>query len=137
MEMIFSLNLGTHDVQTCAANNCSTGGRVNISCNFTENSEAKGYLSILCPKGNSSREIFVVAIRNDASSSDLAISVPGVPPDGYNVVVFDLGRNGLPPDDTNYAAEEEEDVTVANPGRGGGKGPLIEKLLVEFMIPKV
>lgn len=136
MEMcFFSHKLGTHEVQRCEANNCSTGGRVNISCDFSENSEAKGYLSILCPKRNSSQEMFVVAIREDTSSSDLAISVPGVPPDSYDVVVFDLGRNGLPPSDTNYAAEEEENVTVTNPGEGGGKGYLSEKLFAGFTIP--
>ena len=79
--------------------------------------------------------MFVVAIRKDTSSSDLEISVPGVPPDSYDVVVFDLGRNGLPPGDTNYAAEEEENITVTNPGEGGGKGYLSEKLFAGFTVP--
>ena len=72
--------------------------------------------------------MFVVANRTDLSSSDLEISVPGVPPDSYNVLVFDLGRNGLPPNYVNYAAEEEENVTVTNPGEVGGKENLSERL---------
>ena len=55
-----------------------------------------GYLSILHPKANSSQEMFVVANRHDAISADLNISVPGVPPGDYMVIVFDLGSSGLP-----------------------------------------
>lgn len=127
-----SLYLGTHDVQTCAAGNCSTGGRVNISCIFTENSKAKGYLSLLCPKDNSSQtlnssqEMFVVASRKDMSTSELKLSVSGVPPDNYNVAIFDLASNGLPPalsGSPNFVAEED-DITVIGPGEAKGKGYL-------------
>ena len=72
--------------------------------------------------------MFVVANRTDPSSSDLEISVSGVPPDSYDVVVFDLGRNGLPPNYVNYAAEDEENVTVTNPGEVGGEENLSERL---------
>ena len=127
---VFLCVVGTHEVQTCVANNCSTGGRVNISCNFTENSKAKGYLSIFCPKNNSfetfnsSQEMFVVGSRKDMTTSELKISVSGVPPDDYTVVVFDLASNGLPPalsGKTNFAAEEEENITVKDPGEAKGE----------------
>ena len=75
-----------------------------------------GYLSILCSKTNPYQEMFVIANRDNMSSSDLNISVSGIPPDNYSVVVFDLGRNGLPPalsGNINYAAEEEN-ITVTN-----------------------
>ena len=128
---VFLSIVGTHEVQTCVANDCSTGGRVNISCNFTENSNAKGYLSILCPKinssetFNSSQEMFVVASRKDMTTSELKISVSGVPPDNYTAFVFDLASNGLPPalsGKTNFVAEEEENITVTDPGEAKGKG---------------
>ena len=112
------LNLGTHEVQACEVNSCATPGGVNISCNFTENSKAKGYLSILYPRNNSSLEMFVVASRTDLSSSKLNVSVSGIPPNDYTVIVYDLKSDGLPPmlsGGTNYPAEEEN-VTVANPG---------------------
>ena len=114
---------GTHEVQACEVNSCSTPGAVNISCNFTENSEAKGYLSILYPRNNCSLEMFVVASRTDLSSSKLNVSVPGIPPNDYTVIVYDLTRNGLPPvlsGDINYPAEEEN-ITVANPGGAESK----------------
>ena len=31
------------------------------------------------------------------STSELELSVSGVPPDNYNVAIFDLASNGLPP----------------------------------------
>ena len=105
-----SLNLGTHEVQTCAINTYSRPGTVNISCNFTENSKAIGYLPILSSKTNFSQEMFVIASGRDATSSNLNISVPGLSQDNYTVVVYDLGGNGLPPlleGHTNYPAEEE------------------------------
>ena len=85
-----------------------------------------GYLSILCSKTNTYQEMFVIANRDNMSSSDLNISVPGVIPDNYTVVVFDLGRNGVPPvlsGDINYAAAEEN-ITVTNSAEAGvlGKG---------------
>jgi len=55
-----------------------------------------GYFSILLPKSNSSQEMFVVANRHDAFSADLNISVPGVPPGDYVVIVFDIEGSGLP-----------------------------------------
>ena len=116
-----NLNLGTHEVHMCVANNCSTGGRVNISCNFTDGSKAKGYLSILCPQNISVDELFVVANRNDRSSPELNVSVPWVRPNNYTVVVFDLQNDGLPPvlsGDINYAAEREENVNVTDSGGG-------------------
>ena len=131
---LFVYILGTHEVQTCEVNNCTTPGRVNISCNFTENSEAMGYLSILRPTDDIFHELFVVASTNvfsfksDSSSSDLKISVPWVLPASYNVVVFDIGSDGLLPilsGGTNYAADEKN-VTVTD--SGGGKRNLSEKL---------
>ena len=62
--------------------------------------------------------MFVVASRTDLSSSNLNVSVPGIPPNDYTVIVYDLKSNGLPPvlsGGTNYPAEEEN-VTVTNPG---------------------
>ena len=69
-----------------------------------------GYLPILSSKTNFSQEMFVIANNRDTTRSNLNVSVPGVPPDNYTVVVYDLGRNGLPPvlsDGANYPAEEE------------------------------
>ena len=124
-----SFTSGTHEVQACEVNGYSTPGAVNISCNFTENSKAKGYLSILYPRNNSfQEEMFVVASRTDLSSSKLNVSVPGIPPNDYTVIVYDLKRNGLPPvlsGDTNYPAEEEN-VTVANPGETESKYNLLD-----------
>ena len=57
------------------------------------------------------------------SSSTLSISVPGIPPNDYTVIVYDLRSDGLPPvlsGGTNYPAEEEN-VTVTNPGRSESK----------------
>ena len=71
--------------------------------------------------------MFAIASRSDMSSSDLEITVPGVHPDNYTVVVYDLGGNGLPPvlaGHTNYAAEEEN-VTVTNPGEAKSKGEML------------
>ena len=67
--------------------------------------------------------MFVVASRTDLSSSKLNICVPGIPPNDYTVIVYDLTRNGLPPvlsGDINYPAEEEN-ITVANPGGSESK----------------
>lgn len=116
--------IGTHEIQTCVANNCSRPGIVSISCSFSENSKAKGYLSILCLKTNSSQERFVVA--NRTSSSELKLSVSGLFRHNYTVVVFDIQSNGLPvlSDDSNpyVLAAEEENITVTNPAEAGGKG---------------
>ena len=112
-------NLGTHEVQTCAINNCSRPGTVNITCNLTESSRAKGYLCVLCPKDSYSQEMFVVAKRTDMSISGLKISVPGLPRDKFDVVVFDLGRDGLPPRVINHAAEEQA-VNITDPGEFEG-----------------
>lgn len=62
--------------------------------------------------------MFVVANRNDLSTSTLNISVPGISSNDYTVTVYDLRSDGLPPvlsGGTNYPAEEEN-VTVTNPG---------------------
>ena len=113
-----SIYIGTHEVQSCVANNCS------INCTFSENSKAKGYLSILCLKTNSSQETFFVA--NRISSSVFKISFSGLPHGNYTVVVFDLGSNGLPvlSDDSNpyVLAAEEKNITATNPAEAGGKG---------------
>ena len=87
-------------------------------------SEALGYLPILSSKTNLSQEMFVVASRVDFSSSDLNISITGVYPDNYTVIIYDLGSNGLPPmlaGDINYPAEEES-TTVTNPDQEASKG---------------
>ena len=116
---------GTHEVQRCDVNSHSRPGTVNIKCKFTMKSDALGYLPILSPKTNLSHdEIFVVATRDDFSSSDLNISIPGVPQDNYNVTVFDLDSNGLPPvlaGEINYFAEEQSTV-VTNAEQAGSKG---------------
>ena len=92
---------------------------------FAENSKAKGYLSILCSKTNSFEKIYVVASREDISSSNLDISISGTPIGDYSMVVFDLGRNGLPPVLSGYntyvLAAEEENITVTTPGFTEGK----------------
>jgi len=84
-----------------------------------------GYLSILCPETtNSSREIFVVANRRDATSAVLNISVPGVPPGDYVVIVFDLESSGLPVLSTAtnpyVRSAGESDITVLEPGEDEG-----------------
>ena len=111
-----SLNLGTHEVQFCEANNCSQSGTVNISCTFSNSSKAMGYLSVLSSKTNRSREMFVVACRDDMYSSDLKISVSGVRPDKYSVIVYDIEINGLPvlSNETSsfVLCAEEKDVAV-------------------------
>ena len=63
--------------------------------------------------------MFVVANRTDMSSSGLRISIPGLPRDKFDVVVFDLEENGHPPRDINYAAEEET-VNITDPGEPEG-----------------
>ena len=113
-QKISPLSLGTREVQICVASNSSRPGTVNISCTFSENSGARGFLSVLSSETNTSREMFVVANRYDMSRSDLKTSVSGVPPDNYSVIVID----GLPvvSNDTNpftlYA--EENDVAVTS-----------------------
>ena len=75
------------------------------------------------PRNNSSLEKFVVASRTDLSSSKLNVRVPGIPPNDYTVIVYDLTRNGLLPvlsGGTNYPAEEEN-ITVTNPGESESK----------------
>ena len=53
-------------------------------------------------------------------SSNLNISISGVPPDNYNVLVFDIGSNGLPvlsnDMDLFVLAAEEGNITVTDPG---------------------
>ena len=76
-----------------------------------------GYLSILSSETNTSREMFIVACRDNMSSSDLKISVSGIPPDDYSVIVYDIQSNGLPvlSNETNSSfvlSAEEEDVAV-------------------------
>ena len=63
--------------------------------------------------------MFVVANRTDMSTSGLRISVPGLPRDKFDVFVFDLGGNGRPPRDINYAAEEET-VNITDSGESEG-----------------
>ena len=117
-------HIGTHDIRKLDANNCSTGGRINVSCTFAEESEAMGYLLILCP--NSYQEIFAIANRMDLFSTELNISVSGIPPGDYMVIVYDLERNGLPvlSNDTNVyiqqSADERENINVIQPGNIGG-----------------
>ena len=72
--------------------------------------------------------MFVIANRTDTSDSPLRVSVPGLPKNNFDVVVFDLGGDGLPPSDINYAAEEEENVTVIKKGQTEGNGCFNEKL---------
>ena len=110
--------LGTHDAQNCTANECSRPNTVNVSCAFPENSVALGYLSILC-FDNSSREIFVVANRDDMSNSDLNISVSGVPSDNSTVVLFDIRNNGTPPVNNTMLAAGVENVIVTDPDSAG------------------
>ena len=123
--------LGTHEVQTVDANNCSRPGVVNVSCTFADNYTAMGYLSILCPNTDSSQEMFVVADKHDAVSvglnisTGLNISVPGVPPGDYMVAVFDLESNGLPvlSNVTNpytRSAGERDNITVIEQGYDEG-----------------
>ena len=77
-----------------------------------------GYLSVLSSETNTSREMFVVANRHDMSSSDLEVSVSGVPPDNYSVIVYDIESNGLPVLSTDknpfvlYAEEANVAVTT-------------------------
>jgi len=108
--------VGTHNVQTVDVNNYSRPRVVNISCTFAETSTAMGYLLILWPRANSSQEMFVVANRLNASRDDLDISVPGVLPGEYMVVVFDLQSNGLPVLSTvtsqHTLSAGERDITV-------------------------
>ena len=91
-----------------------------------------GYLSILCPSDNSSQEeIFVVADKRDAVSTDLNIhaglniSVPGVPPGDYMIAAFDLESSGLPELSTAtnpYTRSAGGDnTTVIEPGYEGIK----------------
>ena len=53
-------------------------------------------------------------------SSNLNISISGVLPDNYNVLVFDIGSNGLPvlsnDMDLFVLAAEERNVTITDPG---------------------
>jgi len=114
-EIFRSPNLGTHEAQSCAVNNSSTPGTVNISCTFSESSKAMGYLSVLSSETNTSREMFVVANRHDMSSSDLEVSVSGVPPDNYSVIVYDIESDGLPvlSTDTNPFVQNAEEENVA------------------------
>ena len=137
MEIFTSLNLyiGTHNVQSVSANNCSMPGVVNISCTFAEKSTSMGYLSILLPqlKANSSNGMFVVANRSDVVNADLDISVPGVPPGDYVVIVFDLESSGLPVLSTSInpytlSAGEEENITVINQGDEGNRVNLVVSL---------
>ena len=84
------------------------------------------FLSILRPKANSSQEMFVVANRRDAVGANLNISVPGVPPGDYVVIVFDLESNGLPVLSTAknpyVRSAGERGITVLEPGANEGMG---------------
>ena len=98
---------------------------MNVSCTFAENSRAMGYLSILCPNTDSSQEIIVVANRRDAVSVGLNISVPGVPPGDYVVIVFDLDGSGLPVLSTATnpyvrSAGERDNISVIEQGYDEG-----------------
>ena len=113
--------VGTHNVQTVDVNNSSRPGVVNVSCTFAETSTAMGYLLILRPKANSPQEMFVVANRLlNARRDDLDISVPGVLPGEYMVVVFDLHSDGLPMLSTvtsqHTLSAGERDITVLEQG---------------------
>ena len=123
MIIIFQF-IGSHEIQSLSASNFSRSGVVNISCTFVENSRAVGYLSILHPKANSSQEMFVVANRHDVISADLNISVLGVPPGDYIVIVFDLQSSGLPVLSTAtnpyVRSAGESDITVLEPGANEG-----------------
>ena len=118
--------IGSHEIQSLSASNSSRLGVVNISCNFAVNSRAMGFLLILHPKANSSQEMFVVANRRDAVSAGLNISVPGVPPGDYVVIVFDLESSGLPVLSTAtnpyVRSAGESDITVLEPGANEGMG---------------
>ena len=122
-----NVSTGTHEIQYVRANNCSRPGVVNISCTFAENSKSFGYLSILHPKASSAQEKFVVANRHDAVSADLNISVPGVPPGDFTVIVFDLGSSGIPVLSTatnpyTRSAGESNNITVIDLGPGEDEG---------------
>ena len=134
MSYIIFQFIGSHEIQSLSASNCSRPGLVNISCTFAENSRAMGFLSILHPKANSSQEIFVVANRHDAISANLNISVPGVPPGDYVVIVFDFESSGLPVLSTAtnpyVRSAGESDVTVLKPGVNEG----MEKTLIAMPI---
>ena len=116
--------IGSHEIQSLSASNCSRPGVVNISCTFAENSRAMGFLSILHPEANSSQEMFVVANRRDTVSPGLNISVPGVPPGDYVVIVFELDSSGLPELSTAtnpyVRSAGESDITVLEPGANEG-----------------
>ena len=116
--------IGSHKIQSLTASNSSRLGVINISCTFAVNSRAMGFLSILRPKVNSSQEMFVIANRRDAFSAELNISVPGVPPGDYVVIVFDLESSGLPVLSTTtnpyVRSAGESDITVQEPGEDEG-----------------
>ena len=120
-----SQNIGTHHIQNIKASSWTTGGRVNISCTFTEHSRAMGYLTILKSKAISSQEIFVVANRDDTLSGVLNISIPRVPPGDYTIYVFDLESSGLPVLSTATnpyvrSAGERDNITVIEQGYDEG-----------------
>ena len=99
---------------------------MNVSCAFPVNSDALGYLSILC-FDNSSHEMFFAASRDGMYNSDLNISVSGIPSDNYSVVLFDIGNKGVPPvladNNPNHRpyvlAAGIESVTVTDQGGSG------------------
>ena len=126
--------VGSHEIQSLSASNSSRLGVVNISCNFAVNSRAMGFLSILRPRVNSSQEMFIIANRRDAFSADLNISVPGVPPGDYVVIVFDLESSGLPVLSTAtnpyVRSAGESDITVLEPGEDEG----MERILIAMPI---
>ena len=84
-----------------------------------------GYLSILCPKANSSQEMFVVANRRGEVSAELNRSIAGVPPEDYMVIVFDLGSDVLPDLSNDViiqrSAGERENINVVQPGNNEGE----------------
>ena len=122
---LYLSQLGTHEAQHCAANHYAQSGTVNITCTFSENSRAKGYLSVLSSETDSLQEMFVVANRYDLSSPYVEVNVSGVPHDNYTVVVYDLESNGLPVlSNERYPfvwCAEEINVTTDTQDTGGKK----------------
>ena len=70
--------------------------------------------------------MFVIANREDVSSSNLNISVPVLLPDNYTVIVYDLGSDRLPvlSDENNsyVIAAEKENVIITDQAEARGTG---------------
>ena len=62
------------------------------------------------------------------SSSDLKITVTGIPSDEYDVLVYDIGNDHLPvlsnKNNSYVLAAEEENVTVTTHAEATGEGHL-------------